>query len=266
VEHPWRVGSFWASDLLVCKGPSVESTSCTEDLTATSHGAPEPDSETGLYYYRARYYDPTGGRFLGEDPIGFRGGINKYVYVRNQAPNRLDTFGTQCEPCIDPNGLQRLVISILQPLSHAFGFTLGIGVGGSIGGGPPIIPGTPGFAGSGVGASRQLVVSPNGQAGITTSISVGVALGFGGYAGPQVSLSNAPTPADLGGPFVGGSYGGGDIVGGGADVNFGKGTTDPNRIIWQGTFTGGIGVGGKGSGGGGSVTSVEPICDLGHLW
>jgi RHS repeat-associated protein len=32
--------------------------------------ASESDTETGLYYYRARYYDPTAGRFLGEDPIG----------------------------------------------------------------------------------------------------------------------------------------------------------------------------------------------------
>jgi RHS repeat-associated protein len=30
----------------------------------------------GLYYYRARYYDPATGRFLSEDPTGFAGGIN----------------------------------------------------------------------------------------------------------------------------------------------------------------------------------------------
>lgn len=33
----------------------------------------EFDTETGLYYYRARYYDPSTGRFLSEDPIGFSG-------------------------------------------------------------------------------------------------------------------------------------------------------------------------------------------------
>jgi len=31
------------------------------------------DTETGLLLYRARYYDPTSGRFMGEDPIGFDG-------------------------------------------------------------------------------------------------------------------------------------------------------------------------------------------------
>ncbi len=42
----------------------------------------EFDSETGLYYYRARYYDSASGRFLSEDPIGFNGGANFYRYVR----------------------------------------------------------------------------------------------------------------------------------------------------------------------------------------
>src|SRR2546425_5548212 len=31
----------------------------------------EWESATGLYYYRARYYDPKSGRFISEDPIGF---------------------------------------------------------------------------------------------------------------------------------------------------------------------------------------------------
>jgi RHS repeat-associated protein len=35
----------------------------------------------GLYYLRARYYNSAIGRFINEDPIGFLGGINKYIYV-----------------------------------------------------------------------------------------------------------------------------------------------------------------------------------------
>ena len=34
----------------------------------------EWDKEIGLYYYRARYYDPMEGRFISRDPIGFAGG------------------------------------------------------------------------------------------------------------------------------------------------------------------------------------------------
>ncbi len=43
----------------------------------------EQDAQSGLYYYRARYYDPELGRFISEDPAGFEGGINFYVYVGN---------------------------------------------------------------------------------------------------------------------------------------------------------------------------------------
>jgi RHS repeat-associated protein len=43
----------------------------------------EWDRETGIYYYRARYYDPTRARFVTEDPIGLVGGINLYGYALN---------------------------------------------------------------------------------------------------------------------------------------------------------------------------------------
>jgi RHS repeat-associated protein len=55
--------------------------------------ARETDTETGLYYYRARYYDPNAGRFLSEDPIAFSGGPDFYAYVRNNAPNFIDPSG-----------------------------------------------------------------------------------------------------------------------------------------------------------------------------
>jgi RHS repeat-associated protein len=55
--------------------------------------ARELDTETGLYYYRARYYDPSAGRFLSEDPTMFEGGINFYDYVRNSPNNLVDQSG-----------------------------------------------------------------------------------------------------------------------------------------------------------------------------
>ena len=36
------------------------------------------DEETGLYYYRARYYDTFKGRFLQKDPLDYSGGIKVY--------------------------------------------------------------------------------------------------------------------------------------------------------------------------------------------
>ena len=53
----------------------------------------EFDTETGVYYYRARYYDQSIGRFLSEDPIGFRGGIDFYSYVSSSPNNRSDPSG-----------------------------------------------------------------------------------------------------------------------------------------------------------------------------
>jgi len=45
------------------------------------------DYETGLYYYRARYYNPYIGRFLQTDPIGYDDGINWYLYCKNNPIN-----------------------------------------------------------------------------------------------------------------------------------------------------------------------------------
>uniref|UniRef100_A0A831UGN7 RHS repeat protein n=1 Tax=Geobacter metallireducens TaxID=28232 RepID=A0A831UGN7_GEOME len=54
----------------------------------------EWDKETGLYYYRARYYDPIEGRFIQKDPIGFKGGdVNLYAYVQNNPINLVDPSG-----------------------------------------------------------------------------------------------------------------------------------------------------------------------------
>ena len=51
------------------------------------------DPETGLYYYRARYYNPKIGRFLQTDPVGYSAGINLYAYCSNNPINRTDPSG-----------------------------------------------------------------------------------------------------------------------------------------------------------------------------
>jgi RHS repeat-associated protein len=57
----------------------------------------ERDSDTGLLYYRARFYDPQLGRFISEDPIGLNGGINVYAYVGNNPAKLNDPTGLCAE-------------------------------------------------------------------------------------------------------------------------------------------------------------------------
>jgi RHS repeat-associated protein len=73
------------------------------DLTTGSadndflYRAEQQDPETGLIYLRARYYDPSLGRFITRDTFPAEGtltqGIHRYVYTGNNPVNRIDPTG-----------------------------------------------------------------------------------------------------------------------------------------------------------------------------
>ncbi len=48
---------------------------------------------TGLYYFRARWYDPITGRWLSNDPIGISGGLNQYVFCNDNPVMFIDPLG-----------------------------------------------------------------------------------------------------------------------------------------------------------------------------
>ena len=54
----------------------------------------EYDATTGLYYNRARWYDPASGRFISQDPTSFAAGdVNLYRYTANGPTNGTDPSG-----------------------------------------------------------------------------------------------------------------------------------------------------------------------------
>lgn len=85
VEQTWSYDAFGKP--LTTANPG---TGTGNDLLYTGR---EYDDKTGLYYYRSRYYDPEIGRFLSEDPLGFKAGVNFYSYCKNNPINANDPMG-----------------------------------------------------------------------------------------------------------------------------------------------------------------------------
>ncbi|HKV61532.1 MAG TPA: RHS repeat-associated core domain-containing protein [Candidatus Acidoferrum sp.] len=61
--------------------------------TGTNPAAQKPGTKASLYYYRARYYDPSVGRFISEDPMRPDDVFDFYVYARNEPTNVTDPRG-----------------------------------------------------------------------------------------------------------------------------------------------------------------------------
>jgi RHS repeat-associated protein len=146
------------------------------------------DSESLLYYYRARHYSAAWGRFLQADPLGYAAGSLLYAYVGNDPLNFLDPFGTNSEAAtsilnrvfsllgpFDPNTLpQRLTLAgaIIGALEGGIAGGAAGGISGAAGG-TMVVPGI----GTISGAVAGTVV------GAAEGASIGAALG--GYVGYQ---------------------------------------------------------------------------------
>jgi RHS repeat-associated protein len=88
----------------------------------------EYDAETGLYYYRARYYSPELGRFLERDPVGYLSDLNLYRYVKNNPLKWVDPLGLdiwiETDPKISYGFHQRICIG--NPAGDYDSFSFGV--------------------------------------------------------------------------------------------------------------------------------------------
>ena len=73
---------------------SIDADGKSDYDNTTLYTGRELDPETGLMYYRARYYDSELGRFVSRDPIGYDGGTwNLFEYSASNAVLLVDPFG-----------------------------------------------------------------------------------------------------------------------------------------------------------------------------
>jgi RHS repeat-associated protein len=100
-------------------------TSGTASANAAQYTGRENDA-TGLYDYRARYYNPALGRFVSEDPLGFGGGdVNLQAYANNRPTDLRDASGLDVTIWLYPglfgNPFGHVALSINDGMPIGFG-------------------------------------------------------------------------------------------------------------------------------------------------
>jgi RHS repeat-associated protein len=83
-------------------GAGASSGSFTDPFGFAARWGYYTDQETGLILCTHRYYDPSMGRFVTRDPVGYDDGPNDYTYVKNNPNSGVDPLGLGVYYCSNP--------------------------------------------------------------------------------------------------------------------------------------------------------------------
>ncbi len=180
----------------------------------------ENEASVGLTYMRNRWYDPNAGRFMTQDSVDIRGGLNLYGYVFNNPINGIDFLGL-CPPTATSTGMQTSTATPTPTTNDGSGNNLSYPVAATSNAPGSTVP--PGYNNLNVSFGNDYI---GVTAGIIIQSDTGLIIPYlgAGAFGPGISLTGSmnsvPTPGDY---WTAGLAAGGAASTGG-QITFNQGT------------------------------------------